>query len=185
MLNMSKGALQRKKSKNLSLLWKWVGGSRSHSEFFFFFLENHPKIALIPVLIFWSSIHDCVFCLYTLLKVFSYYDLSVLSMSVMGFQKKVCMGCELYSSLFWIFAIFLTLQSPLEAGYATQCYIHPVGVVISYLSGPCSSMYTVYLSGIYLQSTMSAIKFTLTTLNCMLSAHRTIIRTRRDKLQNV
>ena len=25
---------------------------------------------------------------YTLLKVFSYYDLSVLSMSVMGFQKK-------------------------------------------------------------------------------------------------
>ena len=27
--------------------------------------------------------------LYTLLKVVSYYDLSVLSMSVMGFQKKV------------------------------------------------------------------------------------------------
>ena len=41
------------------------------------------------------------------------------------------------------------------------------------------------LSGIYLQSTMSAITFMLTTLNCMLSAHRTIIRTRRDKLQNV
>ena len=37
------------------------------------------------VLVFWSSIH-CVFCLYTLLKVVSYYDLSVLSMSVMGFQ---------------------------------------------------------------------------------------------------
>ena len=52
-------------------------------------------------------------------------------------------------------------------------------------SGPCSSMYTVYLSGIYLQSTMSAITFTLTTINCMLNAHRTIIRTRRDKLQNV
>ena len=32
-----------KKSKNRRLLWKWVGGSRSHSEFF---LENHPKIAL-------------------------------------------------------------------------------------------------------------------------------------------
>ena len=27
-------------------------------------------------------------CVYTLIKVVSYYDLSVLSMSVMGFQKK-------------------------------------------------------------------------------------------------
>ena len=44
-----------------------------------------------PVLIFWSSIQS-VFCLYTLLKVVNYYDLSVLSMSVMGFQKKVWMG---------------------------------------------------------------------------------------------
>ena len=46
--------------------------------------QNSPK----PVLIFWSSI-PCVFCLYIiLLKVVGYYDLSVLSMSVMGFQKK-------------------------------------------------------------------------------------------------
>ena len=47
--------------------------------------QNRPK----PVLIFWSSI-PCVFCLHihcTLLKVVSYYDLSVLSMSVIGFQK--------------------------------------------------------------------------------------------------
>ena len=56
-------------------------------------------------------------CIYTLLKVVSYYDLSVLSMSVMGFQKKeVWMGVggwgELYPSLFWIFGICLTLQSP-------------------------------------------------------------------------
>ena len=43
---------------------------------FFVFGGNRPK----PVLIFWSSI--------PLLKVVSYYDLSVLSMSVMGFQKK-------------------------------------------------------------------------------------------------
>ena len=50
--------------------------------------QNSPK----PVLIFWSST-PCVFCLYvTLLKVVSYYDLSVLSMSVMGFKKKVWMG---------------------------------------------------------------------------------------------
>ena len=30
----------------------------------------------------------CILFAYTLLKVVSYYDLSVLSMSVMGFQKK-------------------------------------------------------------------------------------------------
>ena len=49
----------------------------------------------------------CILFVYTLLKVVSYYDLSVLSMSVMGFQKKVCMGGgwvgELYLSCFWIF----------------------------------------------------------------------------------
>ena len=46
--------------------------------------QNSPK----PVVIFWSSIPS-VFCLlYTLLKVVGYYDLSVLSMAVMGFQKK-------------------------------------------------------------------------------------------------
>ena len=30
----------------------------------------------------------CIMSVYTLLKVVGYYDLSVLSMSVMGFQKK-------------------------------------------------------------------------------------------------
>ena len=34
---------------------------------------------------------------YTLLTVVSYYDLSVLSMSVMGFQKKVWMGVSGWS----------------------------------------------------------------------------------------
>ena len=68
------------------------------------------------VLIFFSSI-PYVFCLYTLLKVVSYYDLSVLSMLVMGFQqKKFGWGVrgwgELYPSLFRIFEFFLTLQSP-------------------------------------------------------------------------
>ena len=56
---------------------------------------------------------------YTLLKVVGYYDLSVLSMSVMGFQtnKKVWMGCvggvssiQLYFGILF----FLTLQSPLS-----------------------------------------------------------------------
>ena len=50
-----------------------------------------------------------ILCLYTLLKVVSYYDLSVLSKSVMVSKKKVWMGCELYPSFF---LNFLTLQSP-------------------------------------------------------------------------
>ena len=53
-------------------------------------------------------------CTGTLLKVVSYYDLSVLSVSVMGFQKKSLGGCQLYPSLFGIFGIFVTLQSPLD-----------------------------------------------------------------------
>ena len=59
----------------------------------------------------------CILSVYTLLKVVSYltyYDLSVLSMSVMCFQKKkfwmVGWG-EIYPILFWIFGISLTLQS--------------------------------------------------------------------------
>ena len=61
--------------------------------------QNSPK----PVLIFRSSI-PCVFCRYTikLIKVVGYYDLSVLSMSVMGFQKKSLDGFEFYP-IFWIF----------------------------------------------------------------------------------
>ena len=56
--------------------------------------KNSPK----PVLIFWSSLCVCVVYLsmcslsvYILLKVVGYYDLSVLSMLVMGFQKKIWM----------------------------------------------------------------------------------------------
>ena len=56
-------------------------------------------------------------CIYRLLKVVGYYDLSVLSMSVMGFKKKVWMGWVGGMSsrpiqLFGIFGIVLTLQSP-------------------------------------------------------------------------
>ena len=56
--------------------------------FFFKSSQNSPK----PVGISFSSI-PCVFCLHmSLLKVVGYYDLSVLSMSVMGFQKKKLMS---------------------------------------------------------------------------------------------
>ena len=59
----------------------------------------------------------CILSVYTLLKVVSYYDLSVLSMSMMGFQKKSLDGewvggvssIQVYFG-FWEF--FLTLQSP-------------------------------------------------------------------------
>ena len=66
-----------------------MGGSRSHSELFC--VENRPKIALKPVLIFWSSI-PCVFCLYrayVLLKIVGYYDGYNCSFHVNdGFPKK-------------------------------------------------------------------------------------------------
>ena len=75
--------------------------------------HNSPK----PVLIFWSGI-PCVLCVCILLKVVGYYDVSVLSMSVMGLKKKSLgggwVGCSIHFFLdFWN---FLTLQSPLVVG---------------------------------------------------------------------
>ena len=91
------GLCKEKNSKNPRLLWKWVGGSRSHSGFFF---GKSSQNTSKPVQIFWSSI-PYVFC-----------DLSVLSMSVMGFhKKKLWMGVGGWGEL-WSFGIFLTLQSP-------------------------------------------------------------------------
>ena len=43
-LHPLRGFAKKKNSKNPRLLWKWVGGSRSHSEFLC--VENRPKIAL-------------------------------------------------------------------------------------------------------------------------------------------
>ena len=54
----------------------------------------------------------CILYAYTLIKVVGYYDLSVLSMSVMGFQNIIGWGGgwgDLYPSYFWIFGIVLTL----------------------------------------------------------------------------
>ena len=55
----------------------------------------------------------CILSVYTWLKVVGYYDLSCLSTSVMGFQKKfgwrVGGWGELYPIFFWISK---TLQSP-------------------------------------------------------------------------
>ena len=70
-----------------------MSGSRSHSE-----KSKSSQNRPISVVIFWSSI-PCVFCLYmdihcTLLKVVNYYDLSVPSMSVKGFQNKTLFFVE-------------------------------------------------------------------------------------------
>ena len=57
-----------------------------------FCVENRPKIALNQyILIFWSIIPStmCILSVYALLKCVRYYDLSVLCISVMGFQKSL------------------------------------------------------------------------------------------------
>ena len=73
-------------------------------------MENLPKLAL----------HECyyfgvVYHVYTLLKVVGYYDLSVLSMSVIGFQKEKFgwgwVGAVSSIQLCWILEFILTLQS--------------------------------------------------------------------------
>ena len=56
----------------------------------------------------------CILFEYALLKCVSYYDLSVMPMSVMGLKISgwVDVWGDLYPVLFWIFGICLTLQSP-------------------------------------------------------------------------
>ena len=59
----------------------------------------------------------CTLSVHALLKVVGYYDLSVLSMSVMGFQKKSLDrgwvgGVSSIQFFLGIFGICLTLQSP-------------------------------------------------------------------------
>ena len=73
-----KGLCQLKKSPKIRSGSGWASPGLTRKKVF----ENRPKLA---ALIFWSSI-PCVFCLniHLLLKVGSYYDLCVLSMSVIG-----------------------------------------------------------------------------------------------------
>ena len=72
----------------------------------------------------------CILSVHTLLKVVGYYELSVLSMSVMGFQKSLdggWVGGVSSVNFFWIFGIFLTLQSPLVLVVHTTAAVHGVG----------------------------------------------------------
>ena len=66
----------------------------------------------------------CVFCLYiyTLQKVVGYYDMSVLSMSLMGFQKKCGVGAwgKLYPCFFFGFLEFFNYAKPLSPPVGTE-----------------------------------------------------------------
>ena len=77
--------------------------------------QNSPK----PVLIFWSSI-PCVFCLYPLLKVVGYYDLSVLSMSVNAFLKKNMVGGVSSIQIFVGFLEFFNFAKPLSSAFVAS-----------------------------------------------------------------
>ena len=70
----------------------------------------------------------CIQSVYTLLKVVGYYDLSVLSMSVMGFQKKVWMGgwvggVRCIQVFFWDFGNLFNFAKPLNASTGF-CDVH-------------------------------------------------------------
>ena len=57
----------------------------------------------------------CILFVYTactLLKVVSYYDLSVLSISVIGFQKKVCMDVSSIQVYFGFLEFFKLCKTP-------------------------------------------------------------------------
>ena len=58
----------------------------------FVVVGKSSQISPEPVLIFWSTYTMCIPFIYTLLKVVSYNDLSVLSMSVMGLKKSLDRG---------------------------------------------------------------------------------------------
>ena len=60
----------------------------------------------------------CILSVYALLKVVRYYDLSVLSMSVMGFQKKVWMAAAL-SNFFWDIWNFFNCKTPNMDAYSS------------------------------------------------------------------
>ena len=84
---MELGALQRKKSKNPRLPGTMEVGGWVQVSLGIFWVENLLKNSPKPVLIFWSSIpYMCILSVNTS-EVVGYYDFSVLSMSVMGFQK--------------------------------------------------------------------------------------------------
>ena len=84
--NRLRGSAKKTNSKNPRSGWVGPGHTR------IFLCGKSSKNSSKPVLIFWIFFIICILSVYTLIKVVSYYDLSVLSMSVMGFQKKFGWG---------------------------------------------------------------------------------------------
>ena len=95
-------AFAKKKKFQKSEITMEVGGPGLTRNFF---CEKSSQNSRKPALICWSSI-PCILSVYTLLKVVGYYDLSVLSMPVMGFKKKVWMGVGGWGELSPIFLDF-------------------------------------------------------------------------------
>ena len=105
--------------------WKWVGGEASLG---IFFCGKSSQNISEPVQIFWRSIPLCM-SVYTLLKVVSYYYLSVLSMSVMGFQTKFGWGwvvgvssIQVYFGFFFNFAKPSSLQKLSYKLHVNNCF---------------------------------------------------------------
>ena len=66
----------------------------------------------------------CILSVYTLLKVVGYYDVGVLSMSVMGFQQKKC-GWDLSSiQVFLDFSNLFNFAKPLIVGQVSKMIVH-------------------------------------------------------------
>ena len=82
-----------------------------------FFCGKSSQNSSKPVHIFWSSIPLCSLSVYTLLKVVSYYDLSVLSKSVMVSKKSLnggWVGGVSSIQFFWDFWNFFNFAKPLK-----------------------------------------------------------------------
>ena len=82
---MEVGALQSKQIQKSQVNYGsgWVGPGLTRKKIIGKSSQNSPSLVLI-----FGKYTMCILFVYALLKVVAYYDLRVLSMSVMGFPKK-------------------------------------------------------------------------------------------------
>ena len=125
-----------------------MGGSRSHFEFFFG--KSFQNVGTCLEL-FWYTM--CIMFVYALLKVVSYYDLSVLSMSVMGFRKEKSLdggwvGWVSSIQVYFGFWEFFNFAKPLSKCEIKKCYLRDFIHVVEFflhLSGAEESVGAVVL----------------------------------------
>ena len=121
-----RGLAKKRNSKNPILLWKWVAGSRSHSEFLFFgkSSQNSPKPVLINYFVVYHVYSVCIYIAKSCWLL--WFECSVHVSD--GFPKNKFgrgrMGVVSSIQVFGIFGICLTLQSPLlsAASNASVCW---------------------------------------------------------------